>query len=197
MAVFFCHAQKTIEKTIDDPAITQIYIDAQQLTNLQITSVPTKQLKVWAALDGEYSERQLVSLQRKGNTLYIEPDFSTDFQLPNDKLSTHKIFAISLKLAIPDYLEVSVEGLFTQVKAFGDYKKLQISLLDGFCTLENVGKEVYVETTNAPIILKQQQGVVKTKSTYGEVTLETVPFGEALIHLNSLNGFIKVIRNVP
>jgi hypothetical protein len=48
-------AQKILTKTLNDPTLSQIYIQAQDINSLSITSVESKEFLVRGVLDGEYS----------------------------------------------------------------------------------------------------------------------------------------------
>lgn len=190
-------AQKTLVQLLDDPTLTQINIQAQEVNAVSISVSQNALLTVKGNLDGEYSTHQFVSLVRKGNTLYVSPDFTAAYKIPNDKLSAHKVFAIALFIKIPAHLEVVLEGLSTQVQATGHFKKLKIGLKDGYCILTNIGTEVGVTTHSGKIVLKQNKGVVLAKSAYGKVLQENIPIGLPKIVLHSVTGFIEVFYNRP
>lgn len=190
-------AQKILTKTLNDPSLTQIYIQAQDMNSLSITSVESKEFLVRGVLDGEYSPHQMLSLVRKGNTLYVTPDFTDKYEIPNDKLSAHKVFSIALDMFIPSYLEVVVYGGATRVSASGGFKKLNISLVEGMCILNDIGQHVVVNSQSGPIFLKQQKGFVTAKSSYGLVEKESIPKGNSVILLHSVSGHIKVTKQQP
>ena len=193
----FIYGQKGVEKLLEDPSLTQIFIDAAQFSSLQLSSKVTKTLSVKAHLEGEYSEHQLLSFVRKGNTLFISPNFSDDFKLPNDKLGAHKVFAIDVRAEIPEHMEVIVSGGTLQLTASGNYKKLQIRLNEGYCGLEKLAGTVSVFTTSAPIFLKQSSGQLTAQSTYGQVFLEPIQMGPAIINLSSVSGDIRLLSQQP
>jgi len=135
----------------------------------------------------------MIVFTRKGNTLFIGPDLSATFELPNDKLSAHKIWSVDLAVEIPAHLEVFIAGGNTQINAEGVFAKLQIALKDGLCVLEEVGNKVQVNTLRAPIVLSQKNGVVDAKTTYGHLDFLAIPSGDSNIVLRSLYGDIKVL----
>lgn len=190
-------AQKILTKTLNDPTLSQIYIQAQDINSLSITSVESKEFLVRGVLDGEYSTHQMLSIVRKGNTLYVVPDFTDKYEIPNDKLSAHKVFAIALDMCIPSYLEVVVSGEATRVSASGRFKKLNISLVDGMCSLNDIGEQVYVNSQSGSIFLNQKKGFVTAKSNYGLVEKESIPIGKSVIVLHSVSGHIKVTKQRP
>lgn len=186
-------SQKTLSKVLEDPSLTQIHVLAEQVNTLRIKPSPSKELIIVARLNGEYSSHQIIVFTRKGNTLFIGPDLSATFELPNDKLSAHKIFSVDLAVEIPAYLEVYIEGGNTQINVVGIFEKLQITLKDGLCVLEEVGSKVQVNTLRAPIVLRQKNGVVDAKTTYGHLDFLAIPSGDSEIVLRSLHGDIKVL----
>ena len=186
-------SQKTLSKVLEDPSLTQIHVLAEQVNTLRLKPSPSKELLVTARLNGEYSPHQMIVFSRKGNTLFIGPDLSATFELPNDKLSAHKIWSIDLAVEIPAYLEVYIEGGNTQINAEGIFEKLQIALKDGLCVLEEVGNKVQVNTLRAPIVLRQTKGVIDAKTIYGHLDFLAIPSGDSKIVLRSLYGDIKVL----
>jgi len=186
-------SQKTLSKVLEDPSLTQIHVLAEQVNTLRLKPSPSKELLVTARLNGEYSPHQMIVFTRKGNTLFIGPDLSATFELPNDKLSAHKIWSVDLAVEIPAHLEVFIAGGNTQINAEGIFEKLQIALKDGLCVLEEVGNKVQVNTLRAPIVLSQKNGVVDAKTTYGHLDFLAIPSGDSNIVLRSLYGDIKVL----
>jgi len=184
---------KTLSKVLEDPSLTQIHVLAEQVNTLRLKPSPSKELLVTARLNGEYSPHQMIVFSRKGNTLFIGPDLSATFELPNDKLSAHKIWSIDLAVEIPAYLEVYIEGGNAQINAEGIFEKLQIALKDGLCVLEEVGSKVQVNTLRAPIVLRQTKGVIDAKTIYGHLDFLAIPSGDSKIVLRSLHGDIKVL----
>ena len=193
----FLHGQKSIEKLRQDTSLTQIYVEAQLFNKLQISSKQRKSLSVQARLEGEYSAHQLLSFIRKGNTLFIRPNLSDPFELPNDKLSAHKVYAIDVSVVVPEHIEIVIAAKAIQLHATGFFKNLQISLEEGFCSLENLGGEIVVRTSEDPIVLKQSSGVVVAESSYGKLSLAAIPKGPARIHLSSVSGDISLLNQVP
>ena len=186
-------SQKTLSKVLEDPSLTQIHVLAAQVNTLRLKPSPSKELLIAARLNGEYSPHQFIVFNRKGNSLFVGPDLSATFELPNDKLSAHKIFSVDLAIEIPTHLEVYIEGGNTQINAEGIFEKLQIALKDGLCVLEEVGNKVQVNTLRAPIVLKQNKGIIDAKTTYGHLDALVIPSGDSEIVLRSLHGDIKVL----
>ena len=186
-------SQKTLSKVLEDPSLTQIHVLAAQVNTLRLKPSSNKELRITARLNGEYSPHQFIVFSRKGNSLFVGPDLSATFELPNDKLSAHKIWSIDLAVEIPAYLEVYIEGGNTQINAEGIFEELQIALKDGLCVLEEVGNKVQVNTLRAPIILRQNKGIIDAKTTYGHLDFSAIPSGDSEIVLRSLHGDIKVL----
>lgn len=193
LALHLSWSQKTLSKVLEDPSLTQIHVLAEQVNTLCLKPSSSKKLLVSARLNGEYSPHQMIVFTRKGSTLFIGPDLSATFKIPNDKLSAHKIWSVDLAIEIPAHLEVYVVGGNTQINAQGIFEKLQIQLNDGLCVLEEVGNQVKVNTIRAPIVLRQKKGVIDAKTTYGHLDVSGIPTGDSEIVLRSLHGDIKVL----
>jgi len=193
LALHLSWSQKILSKVLEDPSLTQIHVLAQQVNTLHLKPSSSKELHVSARLNGEYSFHQIIVFTRKGNTLFIGPDLSATFEIPNDKLSAHKIWSVDLAIEIPTYLEVYIDGGNTQINAEGIFEKLQIQLNDGLCVLKEVGNQVRVNTIRAPIILKQKKAIINAETTFGTLILPSVPKGLSEIVLRSIHGDIKVV----
>lgn len=165
-------AQKTIVKSIRDKTISAINIDASNCYAIEVNTTEGDEIKVDAALDGEYSKDLAVKMLHDGNTYTVKSGFQPLFTNPNDKLSAHKVVSIVLKVSLPKELKVSVFGTSCDVSATGIYKELEVSLSDGDCMLKEVQGRVIVKTQSGDVYLYARNGRVDAASKYGKVDYE-------------------------
>ena len=193
LSVFsFCtmKGQKLVKKAFITPETQFIQVDSQNCYKLSVTTSEQEEGSVAASIEGEYSKDLLVAIEQKGATVLISTGFQPNFTNPNDKLSAHKVISIELNISLPEYKEVSIYGTNCNVLAEGNYKRLNVKLADGTCTLENILETVEVNTQKGNIFLSTFDGDITAKSIYGEVVRETIPKGDNVFVLNTVEGNI-------
>jgi hypothetical protein len=186
------HAQKMVVKTVENPDISFVQIDAKNCFSLALETVDIPKTTVAASIDGEYLQDLMVNVAQEGSTVLVSAGFQPNFVFPNDKLSAHKVISISLKISIPKNLSVRVYGTSTNVAARGDYANLKISLSDGKCTLEGRGENVVVHTQSGNIALATAKGQIKASTKYGKINREVLAPGDDHFTLNSVTGNISI-----
>ncbi|TKD65286.1 DUF4097 family beta strand repeat-containing protein [Flavobacterium sp. ASW18X] len=194
IAFFWSNAQKVVQKTFASTEQKHITIDASNCFAIDLFTSTSNTLKVSGAMEGEYAQDLVIKLEENGQNLLISADFLPNFVNPNDKLSAHKVISIALKIEVPEYSWVRLDGSYTNVHAAGKYRQLQITLNDGDTYLNNVEEDVKVKSQKGDIFLSNAHGIVTTKSNYGHVTHNKVPDGEHTFELSSVEGDIWVNR---
>lgn len=188
------HGQKLVSKAFVGPRTQTIQIAAQYCYRIDLRTEPIDEVHVSATMEGEYARDLLVSFEQSGTTAVISTDFQPNFVDPNDKLSAHKVISIALEISVPEYKNVDLFGTKTNLYATGKYKDLKITLSDGRCTLSNVSESVRVTTQKGDILLFASSGDIISKSTYGSVQKETIPFGDNRFFLKTVEGDILVTK---
>ncbi|MGB5378087.1 hypothetical protein [Muriicola sp.] len=184
--------QKTIKKVFLSPHVTAIQINTDLFFEVTVVTTKEKEMVLEASLEGEYQKDLGIEVRENGNTLFVAGEFQPYFNLPNDKLSAHKVVSISLHVIVPENKEVFLYGGSANIKAEGNYKELTVVLNDGTCTFGEVGQKVSATTQSGPINLAIARGTVKAKSKYGTVAKEMIPDGEEQYDLSSTTGNITI-----
>ncbi|MBC8766650.1 hypothetical protein H4O18_01465 [Arenibacter sp. BSSL-BM3] len=192
MGTCFLAAQKMVVKTIEDTNISFIQIDAKNCYTVALETVDIPNITVVGAMDGEYLQNLLVNVKQEGTSLLVNTGFQPNFILPNDKLSTHKVVSISLKISIPKYLNVLLYGTSTNVDVTGEYGDLKISLSDGRCVFEGAGENVSVSTLSGNIDLITKNADILAITKYGQINREAISSGDNHFSLNSVSGHINI-----
>ena len=191
-----CRAQRHLEKTYLDPSVNAIFISAEQAFQVVVDTSPTQEVIVEADMEGEYQNDVFIQMETLGNTLRIGTDFAPNFERPNDKLSAHKVLSVKLKIVLPENLKVSLVAGDCQVKASGNYRELNVKIAGGGCTLQGRTYRSDIDTISGFISAYIAEGQVLAQSGFGEVELESVPYGPDRYTLKSVRGSIRVYRQM-
>ncbi len=143
-------------------------------------------------MEGEYYRDVNVITATKNKKLQLSCELSEDFVLPNDKLSAHKVFAITMNVYIPKQLNVQLEGDETQVYVQGNYKKIWALLISGNYTLNELEGEAIIQTKKGNIHYVKQK-----LPTFETVSDEQIIFYEKgkKVELKADNGKITYSSN--
>lgn len=145
-------AQKTIEKKwIGLKGIEEVQINADKIFQLKITNSKTDGLAIQTAIEGEYHSGLNITTETKDGILFIGCDLKKDFQIPNDKLSAHKVFSVTLEIQIPKQLKVQLKGEETLVAISGTYQRFFGLLISGSYTISNFIADARLQTKKGNI----------------------------------------------
>lgn len=196
ITVFFMlgilQGQKVVEKSLSGKRAGFVEIDAVNCYRVSLKTLPTDRVEVVARMDGEYAGRLIVFLEERQGTVAIRAGFLPGLALPIDKLSAHKVVAISLEIGLPPHKRVRLRGTDSHVLASGDYRHLDIALGKGSCHLRALGQRVEVRTQSGDIWLATADGDILAHSEHGQVLREVVPLGDPHFELRSVEGDIHV-----
>lgn len=187
-------AQKVVKKTIVNPAISFIQVDAGSCFNVEIETTDTDEMTIEADIDGEYRKELLLNVKEEGATVWVSAGFQPNFKNPNDKLSAHKVVSIALKIKLPKYKDVNVFGTSTTVLAKGVYEKLKITLNDGACRLSKVSGLIEVITQSGTITVASEAATITSTSKYGSIDGVSIPQGDDQYILSTITGNILLKR---
>ncbi len=185
-------AQKRVSKQLLDPQVTSILVEGEQCFRVVLETGDTREVRVEAAMEGEYENALLVQTEVLGSTLRISTGFSPDFDLPNDKLGAHKVFSVDLRVILPSYQQVTLYAGQCEVRTYGRYRSLKARSDGGTIQLEHEAEHTEVQTHSAEIEAHVRAGSVEAISRYGKVELGEVPNGASEYLLESIRGNIRV-----
>ncbi|MBT8183650.1 MAG: hypothetical protein KJN76_02320, partial [Eudoraea sp.] len=175
--------------------ITSIQIDAGNCFDLELSTVVGDELFVEATMDGEYSNDLVIKINEIGNTVFISAGFRPNFIAPEDKLSTHKVVAVAMRIRLPEFNSVKVSGTYCNVMVKGIFSTLEIVLDDGNCVLNGVGRNTVVNTQSGDINLFAESGKIDAETKYGQLTNKNIPEGNNNFSLYSVTGDICLIKS--
>jgi len=186
--------QKTVRKILLANHIDFIQINSENCFEIVLNTTNSKEVKVVADIEGEYSKDLDLKLNTNGGTLFIEAGFSPNFKNPNDKLSAHKVLSIALNILVPIHKVLKVEGTNSRVIVKGAYKELNIVLADGNVELNNALGDIEVKTQSGNIKVFSNSAIVKASSKYGNVSTNPIFKGNTEIILETITGNIDLIK---
>lgn len=184
--------QKLVKKAFVNNSISSIQINSQYCYQVDLNTVNTNEIHVEAEIEGEYSKDLVITIEENETTVLISAGFQPNFNNPNDKLSAHKIISIKLNVTVPNDKRVFIYGTNSNVTMKGNYKNLKVKLLDGNCSIDNVGDKVEVTTQKGNILLIADNGNIMAESTYGKVVKEYIPQGQNQYSLKTIEGNINL-----
>ena len=171
----FLNAQKIVEKTVLNDHISLINIDTENCYKVTLETGNTEDVVVSANIEGEYKKDLVLEIKEEAASIFITTGFSPTFTSPNDKLSAHKVISISLHIIVPQYKNVKLYGKSSNITASGNYKNLNITLLDGYCMLQNISEAITASTQSGNIIVKGNNAIVKASTKYGKIYQDKLP----------------------
>lgn len=184
--------QKLVKKAFVNNSISSIQINSQYCYQVDLNTVNTNEINVEAEIEGEYSKDLVITIEENETRVLISAGFQPNFNNPNDKLSAHKIISIKLNVTVPNDKRVFIYGTNSNVTMKGNYKNLKVKLLDGNCSIDNVGDKVEVTTQKGNILLIADNGNIMAESTYGKVVKEYIPQGQNQYSLKTIEGNINL-----
>lgn len=152
-----CLAQKITQQTLSIHEIEEIRIDTDKIFQLNIFSTTDNIIKIETRMEGEYFRDLNIISATKNKQIQLSCQLAEGFELPNDKLSAHKVFSVTMNIYIPKKLKVQLEGDGTQVYIKGNYKKFLAFLISGNYTLEDFCSEAKIQTKKGNIYYKNKK----------------------------------------
>jgi len=157
-------AQNIVEKRIKNINDTSVQINTQNCFLVDIKTGVTDEIKVEAVMSGEYSNDISLNIYEEGKTLFVDTALRPNFEMPNDKLGAHKVISISLKITVPEHMNVQLENT------------------------------IDVTTQTGAIEVYTIKGNIKADSKYGKITKDNIPNGDAHFNLSSVTGDIHIYK---
>jgi hypothetical protein len=189
-----CHAQKSIEKIIENSAIKTIVVIDDSMFKIKISTNLNDNIVLQSKIEGEYANAIIVSAVTKNDTLYISSAFQPFFKTKNDKLSAHKVVSVELVLVLPENLTVYAKSAIASAEIKGKYKKLSLEFAQGNTTVKDFIGDAMINSVNGNIKIESNFAVVAVTSKTGSIEQEPLVSGMHHIKLNTINGNISVTK---
>ncbi len=188
------NAQKVVKKSVLNPETSYVLINAANCFRIDLSTTSSKEIVVEALIDGEYKNDLLVKIEEHVPSIAISAGFHPNFIKPNDKLSAHKVISISLKLQIPENMNVRLLGTNTNVYAKGSYEDLKVTLDDGSCNIHSIYGTVHAITRSGDIYVRSKEANIVTKNSFGSISKNNIPMGTNYFNLSTTTGNIYLSK---
>ncbi|MCM4155117.1 hypothetical protein [Gramella sp. AN32] len=179
---------------MDAKGIRSINIQTNEIFLIEINTSRQATISIESHSEGEYFNSIFVTSEIINGELKIESKYPEILTGGYDKLSAHKVFAISLVINIPENLEVHITSNIASVISTGSYKLLFAELKQGYCHLLNFSGNAIVNTFEGDIWVETDSGLVEANTRHGKIIVPEFPMGRNPINLTSIDGDIKVSK---
>jgi len=189
------YSQKVSSRVYDAKGIEQLYIDTDEVYQINIKTSKTDNITLTSHAEGEYFNDISLIMEVEKDKMVLTSAFNKALQGGFDKLSAHKVFSLGLSLEIPEGLEVFIESNIATVIGSGKYKNLQIQLQSGYCELNPFLGNATVNTYKGAIHITTNNARVDAKTRNGNMIIAEDLSGNFQIKLISIDGDISVLKN--
>ncbi len=186
--------QELVKTIAVSPKIQSVLLDTEYCYAIEIHTDKVRELTVEAKIEDESQKSLSITIAEEEDNLLLGIAPLRGNWRPSVKLKALKSASITLKVTVPDNLDVQLFGVSTHVRAGGGYHTLKVTLADGNCTLDNVLGKTRVQTQSGAIIVNANAGIIDAQTSYGKVFMQELPKGDASYDLQSVKGNIYVNR---
>lgn len=193
LCALFSHAQKKIEKTIVlSEHISTVVFDLEQVFSINLKSSNKPTVNIIAISEGEYANHFVVIDNTKENVITVTGKVGFTFPNDQDKLSAHKVHAITLQVTVPEDLPIMINSDIGNLYATGNYNELTTNFMSGNCELLSVSGNLFIKTVNGDINLITKSGHVIPETKSGVITQKRLTKGSSVFKLKTIKGNINI-----
>jgi len=182
---------KTVYFTLNSVSEISIHTTTNQENNL-LSSLPS--ITISAHSEGEYANHFIINEKETATALNIDGDIAFTYPNYQDKLSAHKVHAISVKIRVPEGLQVIVQSDIGNVKVSGGFESFRADLASGNCFLKDMEGNITASSVSGNIYLQANSGKLVTETNSGRVRVVNLSEGTSIFNLKTNNGNITVNR---
>ncbi|SHI63417.1 hypothetical protein SAMN04488096_103117 [Mesonia phycicola] len=189
---FHVKAQRERIQTFSAGGVKEIILQADEIFKVEISTVSTKEIKLFTISEGEYFNDIQITAQQTSNKLYIASAYKEILTSGFDKLSAHKVYAVNLKLIVPENLKVIIVSNIASVYGEGKFNFLEAELNSGDCVLQNYYGKALINTLQGDVFISTKNAKVTAETNNGSLFIDKkLNFGN-LIEIKSINGDVEV-----
>lgn len=186
--------QNRVEKTFSSQDISRVELIGNELFSIEINNSKSSEIILVSHSEGEYADAIVFQSFVDQNLLKIQTSIRSGFQIPNDKLSAHKVFSTQLTVSIPKNLRVRVESHASNINISGSFPFISALLYEGNCRFENFHGAAVIDSHNGSIYGKTTAATIRAHSKKGTVWLpKNLPPGN-LLNLKTIQGDIEILQ---
>ena len=188
------HSQNNRYERIVSESIQTIAINGNQIFKIEVETHSSREILLRSKIDGEYQDLFQITNSTEGSVLTFQLEENPVVSIPDDKRNAHKVVAATLRLTIPEDMNLDIVSDIASVKLKGSYRQLTVQLLEGYCEIHGEIYMATVNTVNGGITVKTSRGEVSATSRYGEIKVDNFNRKEGKWLLQSIRGDITVVN---
>jgi len=175
-------------KTLADLDLRGITIDMRFIQGLQLSTHASKDVLLNTKSEGEYQMQYVVVTQQEDQWLTVYPQRVPAFNAHNDKLSAHKVIAMTLEMRIPEAVLVEIEAQQGRLEVSGLYRELNVQLDEGSLVLSHRAEQSTIKTKTAAVYLNVPSGHLDSHLEKGRIFGTIKPNENYRYTVNSQSG---------
>ena len=191
---FKTYAQNTINKAISAKGISEIVVGGNQIFNIEVEAKPSEKIIINSLTDGEYQNEYKILSEIKDGQLFIKLQKTPLYNIPDDKRNAHKVVAATLKVVMPEGLNIAIKSDIGSVNALGKFKTINIELFQGSVIVIGSAERAMINTFDGNISITTENATIEAVSNNGKITVPKELFKNAYWILKSIDGDIKVVK---
>ena len=170
----------------------KLNIDLTYVAHFEIDTHEEGLIQTELTAEGEYSDMFNLSILESEESYDISLSKNPLYANFNDKLSAHKVLAITLKISVPSKMTLDIDGLNSIVYTKGDYRELNVFLNEGVCYLNHDSQKSKIITTKADVFLEMNTPLegIFFQSAFASAPKNNTPENEASWIVKSRDGNI-------
>ena len=193
LCVLLSSAQKNIEKTfVLNKGVSAVVFDLEHVFSIKLKSSKKPGITLKAISEGEYANHFVITEDVTDGIMTISGSIAFTFPNNQDKLSAHKVHAITIEITVPESLKITVNSGIGNLDAKGYYKQLTTNFLSGNSWLHNVSGSLQIQTVSGNINLVAKEGRVIFETKTGVVAKEQLVNGPSVFKLKTIKGNINI-----
>ncbi len=146
--------QQLSSKNIAVDLQKKLNVDLTYVAHFEIDTHQENYIQTELAAEGEYRDMYILSILESEDIYDISLSKNPLYSNFNDKLSAHKVLAITLKILVPSQMVLDIDGLNSIVYTKGNYRELNVFLNEGICFLHHNSIKSMIITAKADVYLE-------------------------------------------
>lgn len=175
-------------KTLKELDLRGVTIDMRFIQGLKLTTHASDEVALSTQSEGEYQLQYVVVTQHEDRWLTVYPQRVPAFNTPNDKLSAHKVIAMTLEMQIPEAIVVEIEATRGAIDISGRYRELKVQLDEGSLKMTHRAEQSVIKTKGASVFLNVDSGMIESNTETGRVIGSILPNQNYRYQISSQNG---------
>ncbi|UNY99460.1 hypothetical protein MQE36_03740 [Zhouia spongiae] len=188
-------SQKQVEKVLPSRNISKVEIEALSAYKVVVSTVKKTDITIKARMNGAYQEQLYIVSGQEGKALRIKAELTPLFQVPDDKLSAHKVLSVVITVELPENMSLHVVGADTELQIRGKYDEIVTKTRSEKTLFQNTVGRINAYSFKGDLFYITSKGQIEAVSEYGVVCKDDVPTGNDVVVLKTVHGNIYISKN--